>query len=206
MIHPAQKKIASIQYGDSAIEFAIEPRLTDTPKVLIKVHPDCRVVAHAPPLASDDEIIRAVKKRARWIHRQMRYFEDQRKDILPRRYVSGESHFYLGRRHVLKVHEAPRSTPEVKLLRGILEIKTRTPQSEKIRSLLFDWYKTKAREVFDRRLEEVLPQTLWVKEKTADKTIIYANPMGQLLAKRTINDQSAFGKSTQRMHRLCIAT
>ncbi|MCE7914553.1 MAG: M48 family peptidase [Nitrosomonas sp. PRO4] len=165
MIHPAQKKIASIQYGDSAIEFAIEPRLTDTPKVLIKVHPDCRVVAHAPPLASDDEIIRAVKKRARWIHRQMRYFEDQRKDILPRRYVSGESHFYLGRRHVLKVHETPRSTPEVKLLRGILEIKTRTPQSEKIRSLLFDWYKTKAREVFDRRLEEVLPQTLWVKEK-----------------------------------------
>lgn len=164
MIHPAQKKIASIQYGDSAIEFAIEPRLTDTPKVLIKVHPDCRVVAHAPPLASDDEIIRAVKKRARWIHRQMRYFEDQRKDILPRRYVSGESHFYLGRRHVLKVHEAPRSTPEVKLLRGILEIKTRTPQSEKIRSLLFDWYKTKAREVFDRRLEEVLPQTLWVKK------------------------------------------
>lgn len=205
MIHPAQKKIASIQYGDSAIEFAIEPRLTDTPKVLIKVHPDCRVVAHAPPLASDDEIIRAVKKRARWIHRQMRYFEDQRKDILPRRYVSGESHFYLGRRHVLKVHEAPRSTPEVKLLRGILEIKTRTPQSEKIRSLLFDWYKTKARSVRPQTGGSASTNALG-KRKTADKTIIYANPMGQLLAKRTINDQSAFGKSTQRMHRLCIAT
>ena len=49
MISPARQKTASIQYGDSAIEFAIEPRATDTPKVLIKVHPDCRVVAHAPP-------------------------------------------------------------------------------------------------------------------------------------------------------------
>ena len=135
MIYPSQQRTASIQYGDSAIEFAIEPHSTDTPKVLIKVHPDCRVVAHAPPLASDEEIILAVKKRARWIHRQIRYFEDQRKDILPRRYVSGESHFYLGRRHVLKVHEASRSAPEVKLLRGVLEVKTRTPQSEKIRSL-----------------------------------------------------------------------
>ncbi|MCO6427675.1 SprT family zinc-dependent metalloprotease [Nitrosomonas communis] len=165
MIHPARQKTASIQYGDIEIDFAIEPRATDTPKVLIKVHPDCRVVVHAPPLASAEEIIQAVKKRVRWIHRQIRYFEEQRKDILPRRYVSGESHFYLGRRHVLKIQEALRTAPEVKMLRGVLEVKTRVSKPEKIRSLLFDWYKAKAREVFDRRLDEILLQTLWVKEK-----------------------------------------
>ncbi len=160
-----QQKKASIQYGDVSIDFAIEPRSTDTPKVLIKVHPDCRVVAHAPPMASHDEIMQAVKKRARWVHRQMRYFEGQRENILPRHYVSGESHFYLGRRHLLKVQEVAQSTPEVKLLRGVLEVKTKKAKPEKIKSLLFDWYKRRAREVFDRRLDEVIPQTLWVMEK-----------------------------------------
>ncbi|WP_177198055.1 hypothetical protein [Nitrosomonas communis] len=43
------------------------------------------------------------------------------------------------------MHEAPRSAPEVKLLCGVLEVK--------------------ARGVFDRRLDQVLSQTLWVKEK-----------------------------------------
>ena len=160
-----QQKKASIQYGDISIDFAIEPRLTDTPKVLIKVHPDCRVVAHAPPMASLDEIIQAVKKRTRWIYRQMRYFEGQRDDILPRHYVSGESHFYLGRRHLLKVQENSNGAAEVKLHRGILEVRSRTNKPEKIKSLLFDWYKARAREVFDRRLDEVIPQTLWIREK-----------------------------------------
>ena len=77
MNHSAQQKKASIQYGDISIDFAIEPRSTDTAKVLIKVHPDCRMVAHAPSMASLDEIIQAVKKRTRWIYRKMRYFEGQ---------------------------------------------------------------------------------------------------------------------------------
>ncbi len=36
----------SIQYGDTAINFSIEPRTTDVPKVLIKVHPDCWIVSY----------------------------------------------------------------------------------------------------------------------------------------------------------------
>lgn len=161
----------SIRYGDSAIHFAIEPRASDTPKVLIKVHPDCRVVAHAPPMASHDDIIKAVKKRARWVCKQMRYFETQRENIRPRYYVSGESHFYLGRRHLLKVRVDTKFTPEVKLLRGVIEVKTREAKADKTKALLLNWYKERAKAVFDRRLDDVISQTLWVKEKPPVKLL-----------------------------------
>ncbi len=161
----ATKKKGSVQYGDVSINFAIEPRVADTQKVLIKVHPDCRVVAHAPPMASDDEVQEAVKKRARWVYRQMQYFQIQQENILPRNYVSGESHFYLGRRHMLKVRVEPQCKPEVKLLCGVLEVKTKIANQKKTKSLLMDWYKERAKEVFDRRLNELISQTLWIKEK-----------------------------------------
>ncbi len=176
----------AIKYGDYDIRFAIEPRASDSPKVRIKVHPDCRVVAQAPPIASYDEIVIAVKKRARWIYRQLRYFEKQHADILPRYYVSGENHFYLGRRHLLKVKEDAKSSPEVKLLLGILEVKTRKTTPEITKELLFNWYKKRAREVFDRRLEDVITRTLWVNEKPSIRLLSMktqwgsCSPKGQL--------------------------
>ncbi len=186
MLNLAIQQEGSIQYGDISINFAIEPRSSDTPKVLIKVHPDCRVVALAPPMASYDEVIDAVKKRARWVYRQMKYFKTQYENILPRNYVSGESHFYLGRRHMLKVKQDSKHPPEVKLLRGVLEVKTKSSDPKKIKSLLFSWYKERAREVFDRRLDEVMSQTLWVKEKPPIKLLSMqtqwgsCSPKGQL--------------------------
>jgi len=182
----AVKENSSIQYGDTFIGFSIEPRATDVPKVLIKVHPDCRVVAHVPPMTSHEEILQAVRKRARWICKQMRYFDQQRENILPRHYVSGESHFYLGRRHLLKVRGDAHSTPTVKLLRGVLEVQARKTNPEKTKSMLFNWYRVRAREVFDRRLEDVVSKTLWINEKPSIRLLSMqtqwgsCSPKGQL--------------------------
>ena len=151
-------------YGDEYIDYFICPRTTDAPKVLIKVHPDLRIVAHAPLSATEQEIGSAVKKRARWVHRQIRYFEDQRKGILPRRYVSGESHFYLGRRHMLKVIDGGDGLMGTKLLRGVLEVKTKNRHSNDVKKHLLDWYKTRAKDIFVSRLKELLSKTPWVKD------------------------------------------
>ncbi|PCI94119.1 metal-dependent hydrolase [Candidatus Aerophobetes bacterium] len=186
MSNSVTQRNGSIQYGDTAINFSIEPRATDVPKVLIKVHPDCRVVAHAPPMASHDEVMQAVKKRARWVCKQMYYFDKHRENILPRHYVSGESHFYLGRRHMLKVRGDSHSPANVKLLRGVLEVRGRKLTSDKTKSLLFDWYRVRAGEVFDRRLDEVVSKTLWVNEKPSFRLLSMqtqwgsCSPKGQL--------------------------
>lgn len=54
-------------YGDDQIRFVRSLRKSNANRVLIKVHPDCRVAVQAPSSASDTDVIAAVKKRARWI-------------------------------------------------------------------------------------------------------------------------------------------
>ncbi len=83
----------------------------------------------------------------------------------PRQYISGESHYYLGKQYVLKVTEHPTEKPSVKLLRGKIEVTVREKSAEKISALLADWYKARAKEVFARRLEAMLEQALWGSEK-----------------------------------------
>ena len=153
-------------YGNERIEFTRSLRSGDVNRVLIKVHPDCKVVANAPINASNQDVIDAVKQRARWIHGKLEKFREQIAHVTPRRYVSGESHYYLGRQYVLKIENTSiKEKQYVKLLRGKLEI--HTSSKRKVKELLLNWYKLRARDIFNRRLDELLPQTLWVKERPA---------------------------------------
>jgi len=152
----------SFIYGDEWINFDREPRPHATSRVLIKVHPDCRVVVSAPEEADDQAVLTAVKKRGRWIYRQLRDFRKQLEYITPRKYISGESHYYLGKQYLLKVIEEPAGLQRVKMLRGKLEVSLRQKSPEKVRQLLIDWYKTRAKDVFAKRLEAMLEQALWV--------------------------------------------
>lgn len=158
----AQTQAMSFIYGDEWINFDREPRPHATSRVLIKVHPDCRVVVSAPEEADDLAVLTAVKKRGRWIYRQLRDFRKQLEYITPRKYISGESHYYLGKQYLLKVIEEPAGLQRVKMLRGKLEVSLRQKSPEKVRQLLIDWYKTRAKDVFAKRLEAMLEQALWV--------------------------------------------
>ncbi|WP_201160592.1 M48 family metallopeptidase [Klebsiella grimontii] len=152
----------SFIYGEEWINFDRESRPYATSRVLIKVHPDCRVVVSAPEEADDLAVLTAVKKRGRWIYQQLRDFRRQLEYITPRKYISGESHYYLGKQYLLKVIEEPTGVQRVKMLRGKLEVTLRQKSPEKVRQLLIDWYKTRAKNVFAKRLEAMLEQALWV--------------------------------------------
>lgn len=152
-------------YGDERINFDLIPRPQATERVLIKVHPDCRVVVSAPEAVDDQTVLNAVKKRGRWIYQQLRDFRQQLAYITPRKYISGESHYYLGKQYLLKVLEEPAGTQGVKMLRGKLEVTLHQRDAGKVRQLLTNWYKTRAKEVFARRLDAMLEQTLWVSER-----------------------------------------
>lgn len=153
-----------IVYGDDRINFERVQRKSDTQQVLIKVYPDCRVQAFAPKNATNDEVLAAVQKRGRWIYKKLCVFREQQADITPRKYISGESHYYLGKQHVLKVIEASNGPQKVRLLRGKLEVVVRNNSPEKVNQLLSDWYRTRANEVFLRRITVLLGKTLWVTE------------------------------------------
>ncbi|CAH23116.1 metal-dependent hydrolase [Yersinia pseudotuberculosis] len=158
------ERAMSFIYGDERITFERKPRPLVNGRILIKVHPDCRVVVSAPQDTDDQQILNAVEKRGRWIYQQLRDFRKQLEYITPRQYISGESHYYLGKQYMLKVIVAPSEVQGVKMLRGKLEVTLRHKSAEKVLQLLTDWYKARAREVFARRLSAMLEQALWVSD------------------------------------------
>ncbi len=168
----------SFVYGDERIAFERVVRKQASDRVLIKVHPDCRVVVSAPQDAANEEVLAAVKQRSRWIYQQLRDFRQQQEHITPRQYISGESHLYLGKQYLLKVNVEPQQPQGVKLLRGKLEVSVRSRDPERVKNLLANWYKERAREVFARRLEALLEQALWVNEKPPLRLLVMQTQWG----------------------------
>lgn len=157
--------IQGFYYGDEWIPFSRSDSQSAAHKVTIKVKPDCTVQVAAPTSASDKEVLAAVRKRGRWIYEQLRDFKAQQAHITPRKYVSGESHYYLGKQYLLKVTVDAAAPRSVKLLRGQLLVSVRAQEPGRVRLALEEWYKARAKEVFHKRLDAVLEQALWVAER-----------------------------------------
>ena len=146
-------------------------------KVVIKVHPDQRVIATAPIDASDEMIHDAMMKRARWIWQSLQDFAKQQDHVLPKRYVSGETQFYLGRRYVLKVLINSEAEPSVKLSRGQLNVFLQQSdvqldteeRAALVKSLIDKWYQNRAKTVFSARLKTLLPKASWVESTPSFK-------------------------------------
>ena len=140
----------SIEYGKHRISYTVARRERKT--LEIAVDPDSTVSIAAPISANAESIAAKVRKRAPWILAQQRYFEQFNPRTPARRYVSGETHLYLGRQYRLKVVRS--QCPSVKLMRGTIEIQSRHPESsDETRALLERWYRAKARTKFLERIE-----------------------------------------------------
>jgi predicted metal-dependent hydrolase len=140
-----------ITFGTQTIEYQLEqmPRKT----LAISVHPDLSVLVKAPVDTSLEEVNAKVAKRARWILSQKRRFEIFLPDVPPRKYVSGESHRFLGRQYRLKVIEINSGDEEqIKLSRQFLEVYTPEKNPSHVRELVEAWYREQASKTFGARL------------------------------------------------------
>lgn len=153
----------SIRYGEVKIGFTIRFTSGGRRRVAINVLPDGEVRVDAPDSATPDEVVAAVRQRARWVWQQLEACKEHQRFVLPREYVSGESHFYLGRRHVLKVLVSADAKPGVRLWLGRLEVVVAQRDPAAVSRLLDAWYRERAREVFARRLAEVVDSVSWLR-------------------------------------------
>lgn len=120
----------------------------------ISVHPDLRVTARAPVGAEHERVDQRVRARSVWIRRQQRRFLELHPLPQPKRYISGETHHYLGRGYRLRVR---RGEAAVSRQGSFLLVTLKGPLSgRQVRDLLESWYRERAREVFADRLERVL--------------------------------------------------
>lgn len=153
----------SITYGDQKIPFKLieNPKLAK--KIKIHVHPNGMVEVETPQSKSIQELTIAIRKRAGWISQRLSEVAAVRENVLPREYISGETHFYLGRRYQLKVTETERGRSSVKLVSGLLHINLPIADRTAVKRRLNDWYKHRAENYFDRRAITLSKLTPWVK-------------------------------------------
>lgn len=186
----------SFSYGAEVINYDIV-RLNPTPwsaksqrkKIIIKVHPDQRVVATAPHDASTEAIQAAMLKRAKWIWTSICEFATQNEYVMPRQYVSGEVQFYLGSRYVLKVIIDPEQTANVKLHRGKLTVtfkKNCDDRVVKIKALLDKWYTHRANLIFKERLMAMTPKATWINDIPSFRIMAMTKQWGSCSSKGSL--------------------
>src|SRR5438477_2701928 len=116
------ERLHSIAVGGGCLEFRV--RHSQRKTLAISVRPDGSVIATAPQNADVATITSKIRKRGRWIQRQKRYFERFLPSTPARKYVSGETHQYLGRQYRLKVSLGYPN--EAKLVGQYLHVAART--------------------------------------------------------------------------------
>lgn len=144
-----------VRYGDAEFEYSVVENARLQSRVRIHVNPNGRVEVERPVGVGLEEVQRAVQKRSRWVLRHLNAGETGKKHVLPRRYVSGECHFYLGRRHKLIVVEGSGAASEIKLWRGRIEVSLPVGDPAAVRRRLKEWYRERATIYFARKLPEL---------------------------------------------------
>lgn len=128
----------------------------DRKRLAITVHPDLRITAKAPAGYELEVIRRRLEKRASWIARQIDYFECFHPLPTERKFVPGETHYYLGRQYRLRIQ--PGEIERVRLLGRFFEVELPDPNKrEKAKALMLDWYSAHARNLLAMRVSQYLP-------------------------------------------------
>jgi predicted metal-dependent hydrolase len=137
----------SIDFGSKTIDFRLI--FSDRKSLGITITPDMEVIVKVPRNASIERIKEKVRKKAPWIIKQHGFFLSFLPRTPEKKYVSGETHLYLGRQYRLKVIEAKSNSVH---FRGrFFEVQTKKKSNAK--SLLRQWYRERAKMKFSEIAE-----------------------------------------------------
>ena len=144
-------------YGRSTIEYDLF--YDDRKNLSITVKPDKSVVVKAPIKSTSEEIQGKLHKRGQWILKQINYFDKFHPLQPEREYVSGETHYYIGRQYRLRVLKGKEE--EVKLKGKFFIAKTmKTDDTDQIKNLMMNWYATHAQMLIDQRIKRYVEKIL----------------------------------------------
>ena len=138
---------------------SIEVIRKDIKHFYIGVHPPNGQIRVSAPLRLDDDAVRlAIISRLGWIRRKRKAYVNQERQS-KREFVSGESHYFAGRRYRLKVTEQD-CPPNVKLLNNTRIGLTVRPGADrdKREQVLNQWYREQLREQLPPLLDRWEPK------------------------------------------------
>lgn len=150
----------SIEAYGRSITFQL--KRADRRTLAITVEPDRRVVVTAPNEADIELVDLRVRRRAQWIRRQQKHFDSLPPPMSPRRWISGETHRYLGRQYRLKVISA--SETSVRLAGRFFQVVVPdSDDAQAVSAAMNAWYVTHARVILLERLLRLLQRSAWLR-------------------------------------------
>ena len=109
--------------------------------------PDGWVRIAVPEIINDEAVRLAVISKLGWIKRQIKSFEDQPRQSA-RELITGESHYYLGRRYLLDIAETEkRPFIEIRNKKTLVLNINRDTELEDREKLLMDWYRKEMKRI-----------------------------------------------------------
>jgi len=136
----------------------------DIKNIHLAVYPPTGRVRIAAPLSVNDDTIRlfAISKLG-WIKRHQREFDAQER-ISPREYKQRESHYFQGRRYLMKIIEKDEPPKVILRARTYIELYVRPNTSfEKRQEVITEWYRVE--------LKKLIPGIIEKWEKSLNVTI-----------------------------------
>lgn len=136
----------TFRYGEYVYEYFVE--YGDRKSFTLVVRPDLRIITRAPLDATMDEIEAFLRRKWKWLEKQLRELNKYKKTSGEELYVSGRSIYYLGRQYMLDVVTS--KDDYVKLEHGKLRVYTTKNLRNSIhsKSLIGAWYAQKRNSVF----------------------------------------------------------
>jgi predicted metal-dependent hydrolase len=139
------------EYGTETIEFTVEYRKRKSFR--ISVEPPDSVFVVAPVGIKDDEILKMVKTKARWIIKKLCEIKESGMKKRDKDYADGEIFMYLGRDLRLTVQSDENvKQPLVELVECCLLVRTVTEDPDKLRKPIEDWYRKRSLEIVSERV------------------------------------------------------
>ena len=147
----------------SNIEMLVERK--DIKNMYIRIlPPDGKVKITVPKAISDDAIRMFAISRIAWIKKQKANFENQSRQT-KRQYISGESHFFWGKRYRLEVvYSGVRNDVFIKEDKLFLQVRKESTQEQR-ETVMEEWY----REQIKQAIPAVLEKYAKIVRKTPDE-------------------------------------
>ncbi len=119
--------------------FSVNLAFSKRKSISITVFPDKSIFAKAPVNAKDEAVLKILRKRSPWIVKQLQFFENFHPILPKKKFISGETHYYMGKEFRLKVMRS--EMEKVQLIGKFIYIHVNNiGKPNSVKNLLERWY------------------------------------------------------------------
>jgi len=119
--------------------------------ISLHVNEDGTVVVYAPGRTPIAEIDRFCREKKTWLWKKIRETRERHRETRTRKFAEGETFFFLGEPHPLKINATAAGSESLVLLSG--QFVLTDDKISKGRDVFVEWYKTRAQEYIQRRVD-----------------------------------------------------